>query len=76
MKVAFPWLETQKQRDKSDHMRLLMDEVKKGGLNIRPLWQEQKLKSRLKTKVVERSEPRTNEQQNRLYAKLGRVIPL
>ena len=78
MKVAFPWLETQKKRDHDDHVRILMDEVKKGGLGIKPLWQEQKIRSRLKTKVVEREAPRpkTRAELDQLYSKLGKVIPV
>jgi hypothetical protein len=79
MKVAFPWLETQKKRDQNEHMKLLLSEVKKGGMGIRPLWQETKMRSRMKTKVVERSEapkPRSREETNKLYSKLGKVIPV
>ena len=76
MKIAFPWLESKKQREKSDHVQILMDEVKKGGLAIKPLWQEQKIRSRMKTKVVERgSSPQTRAAMNKLYDKLGKVIP-
>lgn len=78
MKVAFPWLETQKKRDTAEHVRILMDEVKKGGLGIKPLWQGQdKMRSRLKTKVVERAEAqRTPEQLSKLSKKLGRTVPI
>lgn len=80
MKVAFPWLETQKKRDKSDHVQILLEEVKKGGLSIKPLWQEQKMRSRLKMQVVERESPaapkKSREELNELYSKLGKVIPV
>jgi hypothetical protein len=80
MKVAFPWLETQKKRDHAEHIRILNDEVKKGGLAIKPLWkgQENRMRSRLKTKVVDRTDaPRkTAEQMNQLYKKLGKVVPV
>jgi len=79
MKIAFPWLETQKKRDQSDHVKILLDEVKKGVLGIKPLWQESKTKSRLKTRVVEKDEqsaPRSREHMNALYEKLGKVIPV
>lgn len=78
MKVAFPWLETQKNRDKNDHVQILMNEVKKGGLSIKPLWEEAKGKSRMKTKVIERppSKSRTRTETNELYAKLGKVVPV
>jgi hypothetical protein len=79
MKVAFPWLENQKGRDADVHRRILMDEVKRGGLAIKPLWEDTKMRSRLKTKVVERSAPareKSPAEMNRLYAKLGKVIPV
>lgn len=80
MKVAFPWLETQKKRDVSEHIRILNDEVKRGGLGIKPLWsgQDSRMRSRLKTKVVEREgAPRkSSEQMNKFYEKLGRVVPV
>jgi hypothetical protein len=81
MKVAFPWLETQKMRDRGDHVRILLDEVKKGGLSIRPLWQETKMRSRLRTVVVNR-DPKpentaaSNASKNELYSKLGRIVPV
>ena len=81
MKVAFPWLETQKKRERIDHVRILKDEVKKGALGIKPLWQDSPMRSRLKTKVVERSEKlvepkKTRAEMDKLYAKLGKVIPV
>lgn len=78
MKVAFPWHETQKKRDVSEHIRILKAEVEKGNLSIKPLWQgKDKMRSRLKTKVVEREETtRTPEQMNKLYSKLGKVVPV
>ena len=79
MKVAFPWLETQKGRDSDAHRRILMEEVKRGGLSIKPLWEDTKLRNRLKTKVVERTGPRRQKspaEMDRLYAKLGKVVPV
>ena len=56
------------------------EEVKKGGLSIKPLWQEQKMRSRLKMQVVEREAPtapkKSREELNELYSKLGKVIPV
>lgn len=79
MKVAFPWLETQKGRDKEDHVRVLMAEVQKGGLTVKPLWQESQMRSRLKMKVVDRGEQKpvkSREDRNSFYAKLGKSIPV
>lgn len=77
MKVAFPWLETTKTREKSDHIKVLLEEVKKGGLGIKPLW-EDKGRSRMKHRVVEREDgpKKSREEMNSLYAKLGKVIPV
>jgi hypothetical protein len=77
MKVAFPWLENQKRRDKDDHMRLLMEEVKRGGMHIKPL-QEVRAKSRMRTKIVstEGSKQRPRAERDRLYSKLGKAIPI
>lgn len=78
MKTAFPWLETQKQRDKNDHMQLLIQEVKKGGLSIKPLWEDQRSKGKGRTTVVDAHAPpmRSRTAQNKLYSKLGKVIPI
>jgi hypothetical protein len=79
MKVAFPWHETQKKRDVSEHIRILKSEVEKGNLSIKPMWQgKDKLRSRLKTKVVDRAEEMTKSsaQMNQLYSKLGKVVPV
>jgi hypothetical protein len=79
MKVAFPWHETQKKRDVTEHIRILKAEVEKGNLSIKPLWQgKDKMRSRLKTKVIERKEGpmRTPEEMNKLYSKLGKVVPV
>jgi hypothetical protein len=79
MKLAFPWLETQKKRNDSEHARILADEVKRGGMQVRPLWQERKMRSRIRTKHIERSaelSPRSREDLNKLYAKLGKTIPV
>jgi hypothetical protein len=77
MKVAFPWLETQKSREKEDHVRILMNEVKQGSLGIRPLWQDRPMRSRMKTLVVEKApRPRTREEINDLASKLGKIVPV
>lgn len=78
MQVAFPWLKTQKKRDVDEHMRLLNEEVKRGGLEvIQPLWMKDKVRSRMKTRVVEReaATPADQTRMNRVYDKLGRIIP-
>jgi hypothetical protein len=79
MKAAFPWLETQKHRDRQDSIKLLNEEIKRnaGGFSIKPLWAEKnKIRSRLKTKVVEGSIPRSKKEMDSIYNKLGKTIPV
>ena len=80
MNVAFPWLASSKKQEKNDHIRILMEEVKKGQLGIKPLWQETRGRSRLRTRVVERAEkeatPQTRKNMDRLYSKLGKIVPV
>src|SRR5262249_25431653 len=45
-KVAFPWLTTQKRREADEHIRRLRDEVMRGPLTIRPLWETRPMRSR------------------------------
>jgi hypothetical protein len=78
-RIAFPWLATQKKRETNEHSRLLRDEVGRGALAIRPLWETKPMRSRLKTKLVDAREPRstrTPSEMDALYAKLGMVVPV
>lgn len=72
-KVHFPWLETQKKKDKDVHVERLMREIKSGGLMIRPLG-DTRVKSRLKSKLSPPSMGTTAA--DRLYKKLGMSIPI
>jgi hypothetical protein len=72
LKAAFPWLETQKRRDVQHFVKLLGDEVKRGALGIRPLW-EKPVRSRLKTRVVQR---RSEKSMDDIYEKLGMTVPV
>lgn len=74
MKSAFPWIETVKKRTNAEQIKLLNEEVKKGAIAIKgPLWQQQRIRSRLKTRVVDRSQAsaRSKEKLKELYSKLG-----
>lgn len=70
--TAFPWIETQKRRDAQGFIKLLSEEVKRGAMGIRPLW-EKPLRSRLKTRVVQR---RSESAMDDLYGKLGMMVPV
>lgn len=77
-KEAFPWAEIQKKRDNEQTIKLLNEEVKRGALGIRPLWEAtKKIRSRMKTKVVEAEKPvveRSRQDIDRLFSKVRPVI--
>jgi hypothetical protein len=74
MKEAFPYLETAKRREHGKHMSVLMEEIKRGGLAITQK-HETSMKSRLKTKVVERSAaPSTNAPNEDMARSIARRI--
>lgn len=70
MKIAFPYLEVTKKRDRDQYINILSKEVKKGPLRVRAM-QQPKAKSRLKQKIINR----TKESTNKLYSKLGSRLP-
>lgn len=75
-KAMFPWIDTAKKRDEDSHKKLLEQIVKNGPLSVRPLHMPQ-AKSRLvhrKEKVKTTEDKRRD--QNELYKKLGKSIPV
>ncbi len=76
MKIAFPYLESIKQREKSDHIKALEDWVKRGPLKVTPMLAP-KMQSRLKHKMVaptpELRPP--GKSSDKLYSKLRNVWP-
>lgn len=79
-RMAFPWVETQKNRDRAHHIQILQDEVKRGALGIKPLWENNKqVRSRMKTKVVDMAaQPesrRSTPEERKIYSKMGSVVP-
>ena len=75
MKVAFPYLESVKRQQNADVLQQLNKEVRKGAIQIRPVV-EQKVRSKLKTRLVKRTTPRTKDESNKLYGKLGETVPV
>ena len=75
MKAAFPYLEATKREQNRDVMTQLSKEVKKGAIQIRPMV-EQKVRSKLKTRLVKRATPKTKKESNALYGKLGDTVPV
>ena len=72
MKLAFPYLEASKAKDKAQFIDLMKREVAQGPLVVTP--QEQpKARSKLKQRVV-RAQARSNEQVEGLATKLGDAL--
>lgn len=54
-KEAFPWVETAQKIEKQEWVTRLQEEVKRGPIKVTAVHdQQQKIRSRLRTKVVER----------------------
>lgn len=54
MKIAFPYLEGRKKREKEAAHESLMAWVKSGPMTVTPMQEPKKMKSRLKERVVNR----------------------
>jgi hypothetical protein len=70
MKIAFPWIETAKGRARMDHMKELLNEVRRGPLSVTPMAMP-KVNSRLRTKIEKQASP-DPAAMNRVYEKLAR----
>lgn len=73
MKIAFPYMEASKSRDKAEVMKAMNEFIKAGPIGVRPLPMP-KMRSKLKTRVVNRGVNR--ETANKLYEKIGQSIPI
>jgi hypothetical protein len=70
MKVAFPYLEATKKKDRAKFIELLKNEVSRGPLVARPIPQP-KLRSRLKQRVVA-VDDRARKRMDKIYRKIGK----
>lgn len=58
MKMAFPWIETAKGREKTDHMKKLLAEINRGPIGVTPLpGFNKQIKSRLKERIERAKAP-------------------
>lgn len=78
--ASFPWIKTQQKRDQAAHIKILEAEVRRGVLGVTPLVDNtRQVRSRLKTKVVESSQPdalrKSSKEMKNIYAKMGGVVP-
>jgi hypothetical protein len=76
-KIRFPWIESSNEKQKADHLKRMMDEVKHGALSITPMAQTKKVNSRLRRVIDNQSRDTqtTPQEQKKIYAKMGQAIP-
>lgn len=75
MKVAFPYLDAVKKKDRQQHIDILNKWTKSGPLKITPLAQP-KMKSRMKQKYVSEDERRkATTKATSLSNRLGKIVP-
>jgi hypothetical protein len=72
MKTAFPYLETQKTRERQQYIDILKNELKHGALAVKPVVPPT-LRSRLKEKHQQREKPLTRDQERNLYTRLDKT---
>jgi hypothetical protein len=71
MKLAFPYLEATKRRDRKKFIQIMQEEIQRGPMVVTPM-QQPKMRSRLKQRVVYKGGKAKEE----LYDKLGNVVPV
>jgi hypothetical protein len=74
MKVAFPWIETAKGRERMDYMKKLVNEVRRGPLSVSPMAMP-RVKSRTREKLEKNQAKPDPAAMSRLYEKLAKKAP-
>jgi hypothetical protein len=74
LKLAFPYLEATKKRDRKKFIDILKEEVSRGALRVRPM-PEPKARSRLKQRVVA-VDKRARERMDNVYQQIGEAFPI
>jgi hypothetical protein len=75
MKVAFPYLDAVKKKDRQQHINILKEWTKRGPMKVTPLGQP-KLRSRMKQRTTsEEDRRRAATKAGGLSKKLGRIVP-
>lgn len=74
--ALFPWLETAQKREKDSFKQLLEKVVKEGPLSIKRAGGPERIKSRLVKRLSAPSPEHQRKQQNALYKRLPKTIPL
>lgn len=71
--TQMPYLPRIQKDDRQQHIKHLMDEVARGPIGITPVMTKQ-VRSRLKTKVIQRSEEEHLAQSRRISKKIGGIL--
>lgn len=74
-KSSFPWVEFAQDREKQDVIAKLMEEVKRGPINVNAPPDTAKFRSRIKAKIIQRKEE-TVEVSSRKPVALRPIIPI
>lgn len=69
MKIAFPYLEATKKKERRDHIQHLQREVSRGAMTVRPV-QAPTFKSRVAAARA-RSTPQSRAEERRVYRRMG-----
>jgi hypothetical protein len=72
MKIAFPYLEATKKKERGDHIKHLQKEVSRGALSVRAI-ENPTMKSRVATAKA-RTQPQSAAEERRIYRRMGRAI--
>jgi hypothetical protein len=72
MKIAFPYMEAAKKRDRTEFLDRLKKEIGRGPLSVTAIPQP-KMRSKMKTRMAERGGRNLSDQ---IYKKIGPSIPL
>jgi hypothetical protein len=73
MKLAFPYLEAAKRKERSSHVDILKQEIARGAIAVRPM-QAPKVRSRVGEARANRSRPQSTNEEKRIYGGLGRTV--
>lgn len=69
MKIAFPYLEATKKKERKDHIQHLQREISRGPISVRPV-QSPTYKSRVQAARA-RSAPQSRAEERRIYRRMG-----
>lgn len=68
--ILFPYFQKQQKDQRQSHIQRLIDEVSRGPMTVTPV-EQRKVRSKLKTRIVERSQEEAVEATRRLSKRIG-----